>query len=175
MSHCERGTPMRALLVSVLISLSDGAADQWSITARPKQNTTLPCEAPSKTPIIAAEWSRPEMVSKYVFFYRDEQADKTNQDPAFEGRVELADHQLKNGNLSVILRRVTVNDTGTYECRVKQEAAVRRKRAFISSDPVSIVKLTVIESRNAGTGQHTAGLLVSVLPVMFVSLLLLPF
>lgn len=87
------------------------------------------------------------MVSKYVFFYRDEQADKTNQDPAFEGRVELADHQLKNGNLSVILRRVTVNDTGTYECRVKQEAAVRRKRAFISSDPVSIVKLTVIESR----------------------------
>ncbi|KAG7233015.1 hypothetical protein INR49_007764 [Caranx melampygus] len=36
------------------------------------------------------------------------------------------------------------SDTGRYECRVKQE--VRRKRAVIRAEPVSIINLTVRET-----------------------------
>uniref|UniRef100_A0A3Q3LNV8 Ig-like domain-containing protein n=1 Tax=Mastacembelus armatus TaxID=205130 RepID=A0A3Q3LNV8_9TELE len=80
-----------------------------TITAEPGQNVTLTCR-----------WTRPDLGSEYVFLYRDNQSDPDSQHPSFKERVELKDSQMKDGDVSVTLKNVTFNDTGTYECRVFQ-------------------------------------------------------
>ncbi|XP_026178963.1 polymeric immunoglobulin receptor-like isoform X2 [Mastacembelus armatus] len=90
------------------------------ITAEPGQTVTLPCRAPSNSEIRTVEWTRPDLDPKYVFVYWNNQPDPVNQHPSFKERVELKDSQMKDGDVSVTLKNVTFNDTGTYECRVLQ-------------------------------------------------------
>ncbi|XP_044198078.1 uncharacterized protein LOC122974180 isoform X1 [Thunnus albacares] len=113
-----------------------------TITSYIGHTTILPCLAPSNTPISAVEWTRREQ-SQYVFLHRDGHSDTEDQDPSFENRVELRDRQLKEGDLSLILKKVNPSDAGIYECRHKNSRTRCRKRSLIDSDPISIVELRV--------------------------------
>ncbi|XP_006808184.1 V-set and immunoglobulin domain-containing protein 1-like [Neolamprologus brichardi] len=93
------------------------SADQKIITAESGQNVTLTCRAPNNN-IIGVEWNRADLRDEYILSYRDEQFDPDGQHPSFENRVDLQDRQMKNGDVSLILKDVTINDTGTYKCRV---------------------------------------------------------
>uniref|UniRef100_A0A3P9DKH5 Ig-like domain-containing protein n=1 Tax=Maylandia zebra TaxID=106582 RepID=A0A3P9DKH5_9CICH len=84
------------------------------------QNVTLPCRTNNKIPIIAVKWSRADLGEKYVLFYRDEQFVPDKQHPSFKNRVDLQDRQMKDGDVSLILNNVTINDAGTYRCQVAQ-------------------------------------------------------
>ncbi|XP_039464040.1 coxsackievirus and adenovirus receptor homolog [Oreochromis aureus] len=126
------------LIVGVFVFVS---ADQKSITAESGQNITLPCRAPNNN-ILAVEWSRADLGDEYVLLYRDGQLVPDDQHPSFKNRVDLQDRQMKDGDVSLILKNVTINDTGRYECRVKA-GNNRRKRANLSGDPISIISLSV--------------------------------
>ncbi|XP_078137875.1 CD226 antigen-like [Centroberyx gerrardi] len=104
-----------ALWILHVVSSSHGLQN---LTAHPGDNVTLECRAPSNVSIIMLRWSRPDLEPEYVFFYRDELPDPTHQNPSFAGRVELLDREMKNGDLSLTLKNVNRNDTGTYKCRV---------------------------------------------------------
>ncbi|KAM8731131.1 nectin-4-like isoform 2-T2 [Acanthopagrus schlegelii] len=98
------------------------------ITVRPGEDVTLPCQASSGVVSLLA-WSRTEpKIDKYVFHFRDGLLNEKFQEPSFRGRVELRDPEMKDGDGSVILKNVTASDSGTYECRVAEETAGRRKR-----------------------------------------------
>uniref|UniRef100_A0A3Q2CRF3 Ig-like domain-containing protein n=1 Tax=Cyprinodon variegatus TaxID=28743 RepID=A0A3Q2CRF3_CYPVA len=114
-------------------------ADPRNITAEPGQNVSLPCRAPDSNLIIAIEWSRSELGSKYVFLFRNDQIDLENQHLSFKNRVHLQESQLKVGDMSLFLRNVTTEDKGTYECRFIQTEANKRKetRLYINLDVVS--------------------------------------
>uniref|UniRef100_A0A668V198 Ig-like domain-containing protein n=1 Tax=Oreochromis aureus TaxID=47969 RepID=A0A668V198_OREAU len=90
-------------LAALLVSLSDPNI----ITAESGQNVTLPCR-----------WSRADFEPKHVLVYRGENFVPDEQHPSFKDRVDLQDRQMKDGDVSLILKDVTINDTGTYECRV---------------------------------------------------------
>ncbi|KAF3698285.1 V-set domain-containing T-cell activation inhibitor 1 Precursor [Channa argus] len=63
------------------------------------------------------DWSKPDLKSEdYVFYFRDERVYERYQHPLFRGRVELRDPQMKEGNFAVILKNVTIKDSGTYVC-----------------------------------------------------------
>ncbi|XP_067380577.1 coxsackievirus and adenovirus receptor-like [Channa argus] len=95
-------------------------ADQEDITAKSGDHVTLPCHVPQNTQILVVEWIRPDLEPEYVFLYKNGQSHPDHQHPSFRNRVELKDSGMKDGNLSVILKNVTITDTGTYECHIYQ-------------------------------------------------------
>ncbi|XP_026005749.1 cell surface A33 antigen-like [Astatotilapia calliptera] len=120
------------------------SADQKNITAESGQNVTLPCRASNNNNIRVVEWSRADLRDEYVLFYRDELFDPHSQHLSFMNRVDLQDRQMRAGDVSLILKDVTINDNGTYECRVKT-GSNRRKRAILDGDPISNITLSVVD------------------------------
>ncbi|XP_042257944.1 coxsackievirus and adenovirus receptor homolog [Thunnus maccoyii] len=89
------------------------------ITVKPGDDVTLQCQSPRGAAITLLEWSRPDLETDgYVFFFRDSRSYEHYQHPSFRGRVQLRDPEMKDGDVSVILKNVNINDAGTYECRV---------------------------------------------------------
>ncbi|CAI5671479.1 unnamed protein product [Oreochromis niloticus] len=112
------------------------SADQKNITAESGQDVTLTCRAPNNN-IIVVEWSRADLGDEYVFVYRDGRFVPDEQHPSFKNRVDLQDRQMKDGDVSLILKDVTINDAGTYECRLVQR--VRGPVTLISSIHLHVV------------------------------------
>uniref|UniRef100_A0A3P9DA37 Ig-like domain-containing protein n=1 Tax=Maylandia zebra TaxID=106582 RepID=A0A3P9DA37_9CICH len=92
-------------------------ADPKIITAESGQDVTLTCRAPNNT-VTVLNWTRSDLKPEYVLLYQHGPSDSTHQHPSFKNRVDLQDTQMKGGDVSLILKNVTINDTGTYMCRV---------------------------------------------------------
>ncbi|CAI5671501.1 unnamed protein product [Oreochromis niloticus] len=97
-------------LLFVLVFVS---ADQKIVTAESGQDVTLTCRVPNNN---IAKWSRADLVPQYVLLYRDGYFDPSNQHPSFKNRVDLQDRQMKDGDVSLILKDVNTADSGTYVC-----------------------------------------------------------
>uniref|UniRef100_I3JN25 Ig-like domain-containing protein n=1 Tax=Oreochromis niloticus TaxID=8128 RepID=I3JN25_ORENI len=103
--------PLTSLLC--IVSLSD----QKYITAESGQDVILTCRAANYTN-QNFKWSRADLGDEYVLLYRDEVFVPEHQHPSFKNRVDLQDKQMKDGDVSLILKDVTPADSGTYECCV---------------------------------------------------------
>lgn len=106
--------------------------DHRNITAEPGDDTTLPCRAPDISPIVAVVWKRTDIEAAYVLLYRNGKIDPEHQHSSFKNRVDLKERQLKDGDVSLILKNVTTNDRGTYECRVAQTVTNNNTRETIN-------------------------------------------
>ncbi|KAL4008320.1 hypothetical protein ACER0C_002172 [Sarotherodon galilaeus] len=138
------------LFVDLFVFVS---AENKNITAESGQNITLTCRAPNNNNIIVLDWSRADLGEKYVLLFQDERFYPDQQHPSFKNRVDLQDRQMKDGDVSLILKDLTSNDTGTYECCVIQRGTKHRKRAVLDNDPISIIYLHV--DPPGQTGGHT--------------------
>ncbi|XP_065326287.1 CD226 antigen-like [Pelmatolapia mariae] len=138
----------------VIISLNVVPPEQKHITAETGQDITLPCRAPNNNihPIVV-EWSRADL-DEYVLLYRDEGSVLEDQHPSFMNRVDLQDRQMKDGDVSLILKDVTTNDAGTYECHVVQGGPSLKKR-LINNKPICIMDVRVVDP--PGGGQEAEG------------------
>ncbi|XP_026225264.1 butyrophilin-like protein 1 isoform X2 [Anabas testudineus] len=125
-------------------------ADQ--LTVKPGDDVVLQSQAPTEAVIRLLEWIRPDLKSDGdVFFYRNDRSYEKYQHPSYRARVELKDPEMKNGDASVILKNVTVNDTGTYECRIISSITINERT---SSELRYIVKLAVSDSGHAAGGDE---------------------
>ncbi|XP_019210075.1 selection and upkeep of intraepithelial T-cells protein 8 isoform X5 [Oreochromis niloticus] len=106
-----------ASLCSTLMFVLFVSADQKNITAESGQDVTLTCRAPNNN-IRVVEWSRADLGDKHVLLYRDGHFVPEGQHPSFKNRVDLQDRQMKDGDVSLILKDVTTADNGAYECHV---------------------------------------------------------
>lgn len=163
---------MAAILNAVLLL---SVCQQFSASAdpQPKQKTvhlgddvTLSCEAPNDVSISAIVWTR-QHLQKYVYFQRDGILMKQGQDPSFVDRVQLKG-QMEEGDLSLILKNVSSNDKGTYECRYKEKRGGRRKRALIEGDPISIFILNVEGKTTENTEGGHLGIILPVFALIVV-------
>uniref|UniRef100_A0A3Q4HTD7 Ig-like domain-containing protein n=1 Tax=Neolamprologus brichardi TaxID=32507 RepID=A0A3Q4HTD7_NEOBR len=70
------------------------------------EDAILGCHGPKNATIRIIRWSRDNIQpDTYVFYYKQNRDHEELQDPSFK-------------DVSVILRNVTMNDTGTYKCYV---------------------------------------------------------
>ncbi|XP_039464673.1 uncharacterized protein LOC120438317 [Oreochromis aureus] len=119
------------LFVHVFVS-----ADQKNITAESGQNVTLTCRAPNNK-IKFLKWTKAFLWSEAVILHWDGPFDPFYQHPSFTNRMDLQDRQMKDGDVSLILNNVTINDAGTYECHVFMEKIWRWQS-------ISIIYLSVV-------------------------------
>ncbi|KAF6738125.1 Myelin-oligodendrocyte glycoprotein [Oryzias melastigma] len=147
---------LAALRVSLLSQ--QASAGITDIRAVPGQNVTLPCRAPKSNPIIAIEWFKPGEEETYLLLYRAGLVLPDGQHPAYRNRVAFQKEQTKDGDASVTLRAVTVEDSGTYTCVVSQrETSQTRSRQIL---PTTFIRLTVdpAPSSPASRGGGSLGL-----------------
>ncbi|XP_041842069.1 Down syndrome cell adhesion molecule-like protein Dscam2 isoform X2 [Melanotaenia boesemani] len=99
------------------LSASQGDA---VIRAQPGHDVSLPCRAEQDGDIDAVEWSRPDLGSEYVIFYKDRRPVPHYQHPSYQNRADLRERQMKDGDVSLILKNLRIKDTGKYKCKIRQ-------------------------------------------------------
>ncbi|XP_014878796.1 myelin-oligodendrocyte glycoprotein-like [Poecilia latipinna] len=122
------------LLLSVVFMQFVSAAGQKNVTikAEPGENVILPCEDPDQGEIIVAEWKRTDLREEFVLLYKDGQINPADQLPSYRNRVDLLLYQIKKGDVSLLLKNTTTDDSGTYECRVTKGNVVEKLISTIS-------------------------------------------
>ncbi|XP_028462162.1 junctional adhesion molecule-like [Perca flavescens] len=105
--------PIRTM-TTILLQVPD--LDRIVVTVDPGQDAILPCQAAGSS-IIFVKWTRLDLKPDNVL-YRYGYSYEDDQDPYFKDRVELVDRDLKDGDVSLILKNVNKHDAGTYECQV---------------------------------------------------------
>ncbi|XP_039463378.1 butyrophilin-like protein 3 isoform X1 [Oreochromis aureus] len=91
--------------------------DPTEVNVEPGKDAILQCHHPADSEIAVLEWRRPEFESnEYVFFFRNGRAYENYQHESFKGRVELREPSMKDGDVSVTLKNLSVSDAGTYQC-----------------------------------------------------------
>lgn len=116
-----------------------------NITSNPGEDVTLPCVGPTEDVIKAVEWINPGHNGSNVFLWRgDDRPDVEKQHPSYEDRVELVDPLMRNKNVSLIIKNVTINDTGTYECHIYNGTMDDSiKNNTFGTRPIRIINLEV--------------------------------
>ncbi|XP_039457582.1 sodium channel subunit beta-3-like [Oreochromis aureus] len=106
------------------------SALQQDVQVKLGDNVTLQCQITTEEIISVLKWSRADLnTDGYVYFYRNKRSYENYQHQSFHGRVKLRDPEMKDGDVSLILKNVTFNDTGIYECHVAVRKSGRSKRA----------------------------------------------
>ncbi|XP_016522232.1 ICOS ligand-like [Poecilia formosa] len=121
-------------LLSVVFMQFVSAQDQniSTIKAEPGENVILTCKDPDQGKITIAEWKRTDLGTEYVLLYKDYQLDPDAQHPSYRDRVDLLFVQLRKGDVSLLLKDTTTDDSGTYECRIYTEKHVGELISTIS-------------------------------------------
>ncbi|CAI5660371.1 unnamed protein product [Oreochromis niloticus] len=131
------------LVLGVLLPLF---TDQKIITAESGQDVNLTCRAPNNI-IFIVEWSRADLGNEHVAVFKDKELKEDDQHPSFKNRVDLQDKQMKDGNVSLILKNVTAADSGTYMCCIVMAGTT-------SCPPISNITLSVVDPPGQ-PGGHT--------------------
>ncbi|XP_071315349.1 uncharacterized protein [Trachinotus anak] len=133
------------LYILLTFSQAYASEDPQDVNGKPGENVTLHCVVPTQAPIEVLKWVRPDLKSDgFVLFYRDKVIKTSYQHPSFVDRVELRDPEMKDGDVTVILRNVSINDTGRYEGHVSVSSSGRKRRAH--SELRCIINLNIKDS-----------------------------
>ncbi|KAK2863487.1 hypothetical protein Q5P01_003020 [Channa striata] len=130
---------------------------QQQITVKTGDDVTLQCLDPRGGDIELLVWTRQDL-EEDVFVWKHGNMCEDYQHESFKNRVELRDSQMKDGDVTVILKNVNIKDTGTYECHV------RNNDKPTAPQLITNINLTVINSGavvGGGDKDGHVGLLIS--------------
>ncbi|XP_016522876.1 myelin-oligodendrocyte glycoprotein-like isoform X4 [Poecilia formosa] len=110
------------LFAYFLLILQVSAAD---VAVTPGGAADLQCQTPGAAAATVVEWTKDGLpASEYVFFYRNGRPYDKYQHDSFRGRVALKNRSGPgSGDVSVVLKNVSVEDEGTFRCRVRMSSS----------------------------------------------------
>ncbi|CAI5660677.1 unnamed protein product [Oreochromis niloticus] len=154
---------LKTALTVFFVSCFLGRLDCEELTVQQAKDVTLECYGQSDASIMLS-WQKPDLQSEYyVFYFSDEQIHKDKQHKSFKDRVEQKEMEIKNGNFSVILKNVTMNDSGKYECYAGYH---RRRPQLLKSINLKVKEgqplLDKDEDQRSGSDGLEVGLSISV-------------
>uniref|UniRef100_A0A3P9PFS4 Ig-like domain-containing protein n=1 Tax=Poecilia reticulata TaxID=8081 RepID=A0A3P9PFS4_POERE len=111
--------PVLLLLMSC-IDLCSCLVLSGPVAVTPGGAADLQCQTPGAAAATVVEWTKDGLpASEYVFFYRNGRPYDKYQHDSFRGRVALKNRSGPgSGDVSVVLKNVSVQDEGTFRCRV---------------------------------------------------------
>ncbi|XP_033961861.1 coxsackievirus and adenovirus receptor homolog [Pseudochaenichthys georgianus] len=161
---------MAAQCVGLFLLIVGSQAAGDLLKAKSGDKITLQCNSSTDAAVTLLVWTRTDLEDDYVFFFRHNRVNENYQDPRYRGRVELKDPEMKNGDSSVLLKEVTEEDTGTYQCQVIPSMNRWKRNVGELGTLVNSVQLIV---EGPGDGQAQSGQAALRAGPGFVSLLLL--
>ncbi|XP_045898542.1 butyrophilin-like protein 2, partial [Micropterus dolomieu] len=114
------------------------------IVALAGDDAILPCRlepavsASSKTIV----WTKPDLIPKYIHVHHEGQIMCPRQNPSYINRTNLFEQELKNGNLSLKLSSVKIQDAGKYFCQLQsmqEEASTQLTVGAVSTPIIQVV------------------------------------
>ncbi|XP_063324362.1 selection and upkeep of intraepithelial T-cells protein 1-like isoform X1 [Pelmatolapia mariae] len=124
------------LLLSPIVSLEGQlhvVGSPQPIVAAPGDDVILPCHVEPKFNVVGltVEWSRPDRNMEYVHLYRHNREMTDMKIPSYFGRTALFTDGLREGNISLRITNVTLEDEGRYRCSIPKLKS-QTKSSFVS-------------------------------------------
>ena len=88
--------------------------------AKVGDDTILPCHLEPAVDVVSLtlEWTKPDLNPMFVLVRRGGQELLHTKHPSYKGRTSVSIDELKNGNVSLKLSKVTPSDAGRYQCYI---------------------------------------------------------
>ncbi|XP_023996549.1 butyrophilin-like protein 3 isoform X2 [Salvelinus sp. IW2-2015] len=131
-------------ILFISVSLTTTGSSEVQVVGSAGDDIILPC---SLKPSVSAEdmtvqWTRLNLKAEKVHLYLDGRVSNEDQFPSYKGKTSMFNEELKNGNVSLKLNRVTCSDVGSYRCFIptpRQETTVQLIVGAVSQPVISIV------------------------------------
>ncbi|XP_036967329.1 butyrophilin subfamily 3 member A1-like, partial [Acanthopagrus latus] len=90
------------------------------IAAKVGDDIILPCHVKPAVDVVSfmLEWTKPDLNPIFVHVRRAGQELIDTKHPSYKGRTSVSYDEMKNGNVSLKLSKVTPSDAGRYECYI---------------------------------------------------------
>lgn len=98
----------------------------------------LPCITTINSEVPTVEWTKEGLFPNTAFLYRDGFETFEMKNPVFQYRTNLIMHKLHDGNLSMVISNVQLNDSGNYQCAIRRN----RKKKVITRLELFVCTLT---------------------------------
>ncbi|XP_054863701.1 butyrophilin-like protein 1 isoform X2 [Amphiprion ocellaris] len=112
----------------------------------------LPChlEPAEDVTEMTLEWSRPDLIPRFVYVWRSGLELEGKKHKTFQGRTTLFTEELQHGNISLRLNRVKLSDKGTYSCYIPTLEKQTNVQLVVGAASPPVISL-------AGINGHTGG------------------
>uniref|UniRef100_A0A3Q2QF27 Ig-like domain-containing protein n=1 Tax=Fundulus heteroclitus TaxID=8078 RepID=A0A3Q2QF27_FUNHE len=128
----------------------------YFLFVEPGEDAVLTCQAPSGAAVTVVKWTTDgHPADEYLLLYRNSRSYDNHQPEAYRGRVVLKNPAVaRDGDFSVVLKNVSMEDTGTYRClvlmstknNVAEHLVVIRLRTAMPSGTSEIKRLFLFSS-----------------------------
>ncbi|RVE60845.1 hypothetical protein OJAV_G00184590 [Oryzias javanicus] len=142
------------------------------ISAAPGDDVILPCRLDSEKDLrgFTVEWSKLEMEHdpfSFVYYAMGREIITEVMNPSFIQRVSLNPDGLKRGDVTLKIRKVTLQDEGTYRCFIP--GLNHRETVHLVVDPNGVTAPTMETSPDPG-GEQTNIWISRSRPALWISL-----
>ncbi|XP_051249524.1 uncharacterized protein LOC127359610 isoform X1 [Dicentrarchus labrax] len=146
--------PVKESVVTLVVGQPRVVGSLQPIVTVLGDDVILPCRLqPSlNVELLTVEWSRPDLKPDpsdrlgrvdYVYLYRGRREDTDMKLQSYVGRTELSKDGLKNGDISLKILNVTLEDGGRYRCFIpKLKGPVKESVVTLVVEPNSVQTTT---------------------------------